>query len=131
MKYRNLTIAAIFLLSVVIGRKMFPITETVQAQTVQPSFTKLPEVFDIPKIETEPIDTISVDIDLATMGISVKGTSDAVVLVNTTNSPEPITVYKTKVIEKEVSNGYPYVKAIGDKPIEMPKVSFAEMAEKN
>ena len=42
----------------------------------------------------------------------MKGTTDAKVNVKTTGEPKPVVKWKTKVIEKTNSTGYPKVNAI-------------------
>lgn len=128
MKKNTVIVTGMFLMSVLIGRSILPVNETVQAKPVMVNhIANLPEVFKLPKIETKSLDTINVNIDLATMEIAVKGTNDAIVSVNTTNEPKTIVKWKTKVVTK--NTGYPEVKSIG-KDLKLQKVSLVEMQER-
>lgn len=113
MNSRMLTVIGMFAISVIVGRQLFPITEVVQAQPVIPSPIELPS---FPRVieEKKSVDNIDVEVDLSTMEISVKGTTDAIVNVKTTGQPKPEVKWKTKVIEKEkiVHSGYPLLKAM-------------------
>lgn len=113
MNSRMLTVIGMFAISVIVGRQLFPITEVVQARPVIPSPIELPS---FPRVieEKKSVDNIDVEVDLSTMEISVKGTTDAIVNVKTTGQPKPEVKWKTKVIEKEkiVHSGYPLLKAM-------------------
>lgn len=108
MNNRMLTVVGMFVVSVFIGRQMFATTEVIQAQPVMPSIVELPNFPKVIKEEKKSVDEIDVEVDLSTLEVSVKGTTDAKVNVKTTGEPKPV----TKVIEKTNSTGYPKVKAI-------------------
>lgn len=104
------TVASFFIISIIIGCNLLPTTVVVQAaEPVIPSIIELPK-FD--KIEKMSVDEINVEVDLSTLEVSVNGTTDAKVNVKTVGEPTPIVKWKTKLVEKEVNNGYPYVKNI-------------------
>lgn len=113
MNNRMLTVVGMFVVSVFIGRQMFATTEVIQAQPVIPSIVELPSFPKVIKEEKKSVDEINVEVDLSTMEVSVKGTTNAIVNVKTTGEPKPVVKWKTKVIEKKNSTGYPHVKAIG------------------
>ena len=113
MNTRMLTVVGMFAVSVLIGRQMFATTEVIQAQPVIPSIVELPSFPKVIKEEKKSVDKIDVEVDLSTLNVSVKGTTDAIVNVKTVGEPTPVVKWKTKVIEKENSTGYPYVKSIG------------------
>lgn len=73
---------------------------------------ELPNFPKVIKEEKESVDEINVEVDLSTLEVSVKGTTDAKVNVKTTGEPKPVVKWKTKVIEKTNSTGYPKVNAI-------------------
>ncbi len=128
MKYRNLVIASTFLLSVAIGRHMFPVVEDVQAKPPELVYLSTPISEDLKKIMSpKTVDTIDVNIDLATNYIAVKGTKDAVVNVTTVN--EPPTKWRTKVVEKPVTDN-PYAKRVANRYLkqlmEPRKETFAQ-----
>ncbi len=112
MNNRMLTVVGMFVVSVFIGRQMFATTEVIQAQPIIPSIVELPNFPKVIKEEKKSVDEIDVEVDLSTLEVSVKGTTDAKVNVKTTGEPKPIVKWKTKVIEKTNSTGYPKVKAI-------------------
>lgn len=112
MNNRMLTIVGMFVVSVFIGRQMFATTEVIQAQPVMPSIVELPNFPKVIKEEKKSVDEINVEIDLSTLEVSVKGTTDTKVNVQMTGEPKPVIKWKTKIIEKENSTGYPYVKSI-------------------
>lgn len=103
-----------FAVSILVGRRMFATTEVVQAQPVIPSIVELPNFPRVIKEERKSVDEINVELDLSTLEVTVKGTTDAIVNVKTTGEPKPIVKWKTKVIEKEIQTGYPKVKAISE-----------------
>ena len=110
MNNRMLTVVGMFVVSVFIGRQMFATTEVIQP--VIPSIVELPNFPKVIKEEKKSVDEIDVEVDLSTLEVSVKGTTDAKVNVKTTSEPKPVVKWKTKVIEKTNSTGYPKVKAI-------------------
>lgn len=114
MNSRMLTVVAMFAVSILVGRRMFATTEVVQAQPVIPSIVELPNFPRVIKEERKSVDEINVELDLSTLEVTVKGTTDAIVNVKTTGEPKPIVKWKTKVIEKEIQTGYPKVKAISE-----------------
>lgn len=112
MNSRMLTVVGMFAISILVGRQMFTTTEVIQAQPVIPSIVEVPIFPKINKEEKKSVDEINVEVDLSTMEVSVKGTTDALINVTTTGEPKPVVKWKTKVIEKTVHSGYPHVKAI-------------------
>lgn len=112
MNSRMLTVVAMFAISVFVGRQMFATTEVVQAQPVIPSIVEMPSFPRVIKEEKKSVDEINVELDLSTLEVSVKGTTDAIVNVKTTGEPKQVVKWKTKVIEKLTSTGYPKVKSI-------------------
>ena len=58
------------------------------------------------------VEKIDVEVDLSTLEVSVKGTTDAIVNVKTTGEPKPVVKWRTKVVEKLTSTGYPKVRSI-------------------
>lgn len=112
MNSRMLTVVAMFVISVFVGRQIFATTEVIQAQPVIPSIVEVPIFPKVNKEEKKSVDEINVEVDLSTMEVSVKGTTDAIVNVITTGEPKPVIKWKTKIIEKQISTGYPKVKAM-------------------
>ena len=104
MNNRMLTVVGMFVVSVFIGRQMFATTEVIQAQPVMPSIVELPNFPKVIKEEKKSVDEIDVEVDLSTLEVSVKGTTDAKVNVKTTGEPKPVVKWKTKVIEKTVTD---------------------------
>lgn len=129
MNARMLTVVGMFAISIFVGRSLFATTEVVQAQPVIPSIVELPKFPIVNKEEKKSVDQIDVEIDLSTLNVSVKGTTDAIVNVKTTGEPKPVVKWKTKVIEKENSTGYPYVKSIGRVPDDERPQSILSLVE--
>ena len=123
MNNRMLTVVGMFVVSVFIGRQMFATTEVIQAQPVMPSIVELPNFPKVIKEEKKSVDEINVEVDLSTLEVSVKGTTDAKVNVKTTGEPKPVVKWRTKVIEKEVASGYPYIKSVGIMPDSVKAIS--------
>ena len=73
--------------------------------------------------ESKSVDKIDVEVDLSTLEVSVKGTTDAIVNVKTIGEPKPIVKWRTKTIEKEVASGYPYIKSVGTMPDSIKAIS--------
>ena len=63
------------------------------------------------------------EVDLSTLEVSVKGTTDAIVNVKTIGEPKPVIKWRTKIIEKEVASGYPYIKSVGIMPDSIKAIS--------
>lgn len=116
MNSRMLTVVAMFVASIFVGRQMFATTEVIQAQPVTPSIVEVPIFPKVNKEEKKSVDEINVEVDLSTMEVSVKGATDAIVNVKTTGEPKPVVKWKTKVIEKQVATGYPKVKSVSRVP---------------
>ena len=123
MNNRMLTVVGMFVVSVFIGRQMFATTEVIQAQPVIPSIVELPNFPKVIKEEKKSVDEINVEVDLSTLEVSVKGTTDAKVNVKTIGEPKPIVKWRTKTIEKEVASGYPYIKSVGTMPDSIKAIS--------
>lgn len=123
MNNRMLTVVGMFVVSVFIGRQMFATTEVIQAQPVIPSIVELPNFPKVIKEEKKSVDEIDVEVDLSTLEVSVKGTTDAIVNVKTIGEPKPIVKWRTKTIEKEVASGYPYIKSVGIMPDSIKAIS--------
>mgnify|MGYP000744669503 CR=1 FL=1 len=123
MNNRMLTVVGMFVVSVFIGRQMFATTEVIQAQPVMPSIVELPNFPKVIKEEKKSVDEINVEVDLSTLEVSVKGTTDAIVNVKTIGEPKPIVKWRTKTIEKEVASGYPYIKSVGTMPDSVKAIS--------
>ena len=123
MNNRMLTVVGMFVVSVFIGRQMFATTEVIQAQPVMPSIVELPNFPKVIKEEKKSVDEIDVEVDLSTLEVSVKGTTDAIVNVKTIGEPKPIVKWRTKVIEKEAASGYPYIKSVGIMPDSIKAIS--------
>lgn len=123
MNNRMLTVVGMFVVSVFIGRQMFATTEVIQAQPVMPSIVELPNFPKVIKEEKKSVDEIDVEVDLSTLEVSVKGTTDAIVNVKTIGEPKPVVKWRTKVIEKEVASGYPYIKSVGIMPDSIKAIS--------
>ena len=101
-----------FIASCIIGFGLRQTVTVVQAAPVIPSPIEMPK-FPIASSEVKKsVEKIDVEVDLSTLEVSVKGTTDAKVNVKTTGEPKPVVKWKTKVIEKTNSTGYPKVKAI-------------------
>lgn len=100
-----------FFISILIGRKMFTTTETVQAQPVTPSIIEVP-MFAKVQPKEKSVDEINVEIDLSTSEVSVKGATDANVSVKTVGEPKPIVKYKIKTVTDTLKTGYPLVRGI-------------------
>lgn len=96
MNNRMLTVVGMFVVSVFIGRQMFATTEVIQAQPVMPSIVELPNFPNVIKEEKKSVDEIDVEVDLSTLEVSVKGTTDAKVNVKTTGEPKPVVKWKLK-----------------------------------
>ena len=123
MNNRMLTVVGMFVVSVFIGRQMFATTEVIQAQPVMPSIVELPNFPKVIKEEKKSVDEIDVEVDLSTLEVSVKGTTDAIVNVKTIGEPKPVVKWRTKVIEKEAASGYPYIKSVGIMPDSIKAIS--------
>ena len=101
-----------FIASCIIGFGLRQTVTVVQAAPVIPSPIEMPKFPIVNSEENKSVDKIDVEVDLSTLEVSVKGTTDAKVNVKTTGEPKPVVKWKTKVIEKTNSTGYPKVKAI-------------------
>lgn len=112
MNIRVLSVVSMFVVSIIVGRNMFATTEKVQAQPVMPSIIELPSLSRIIKEEKKSVDEINVEVDLSTLEVSVNGTTDAIINVKTTGEPKPVVKWKTRVVEKNNSIGYPYIKSV-------------------
>ena len=121
MNNRMLTVVGMFVVSVFIGRQMFATTEVIQAQPVIPSIVELPNFPKVIKEEKKSVDEINVEVDLSTLEVSVKGTTDAKVNVKTTGEPKPVVKWRTKV--KEVNTGFPKVRSIANLPEDVKPLS--------
>lgn len=132
MNIRALSVVSMFIVSCIVGYNMFPITETVQAQA--PVFISPVELMNMmPKQQEKELSTpeIDVEIDLSTKEVTINSTVDAKINVKTTNEPTPVVKYKTKVIEKTVTTGYPYSKTIGHMPDSIKAVSPLTIVKNN
>ena len=119
MTSRVLSVLVVFLASIFVGWNLIGTTEKVQAQPVIPSYLELMSMTkpQIKEKSSVSIDTINIAVDVNTQEVSVKGTTDAIVNVKTTNEPKPIVKYRTVVKEIEAkSTGYPYVNSVGKVP---------------
>ena len=116
MNIRVLSVVSMFVVSIIVGRNMFATTEKVQAQPVMPSIIELPSLSRIVKEEKKSVDEINVEVDLSTLEVSVNGTTDAIINVKTTGEPKPVVKWKTRVVEKNNSIGYPYIKSVSKIP---------------
>lgn len=112
MNIRVLSVVSMFVVSVIVGRNMFATTEKIQAQPVIPSIIELPSLSRVIKEEKKSVDEINVEVDLSTLEVSVNGTTDAIINVKTTGEPKPVVKWRTRVVEKNNSVGYPYIKSV-------------------
>ena len=112
MNFRFITAVGMFLASCIIGFGLRQTVTVVQAAPVIPSPIEMPKFPIVNSEESKSVDKIDVEVDLSTLEVSVKGTTDAKVNVKTTGEPKPVVKWKTKVIEKTNSTGYPKVNAI-------------------
>ena len=112
MNFRFITAVGMFIASCIIGFGLRQTVTVVQAAPVIPSPIEMPKFPIVNSEESKSVDKIDVEVDLSTLEVSVKGTTDAKVNVKTTGEPKPVVKWKTKVIEKTNSTGYPKVKAI-------------------
>ena len=112
MNFRFITAVGMFIASCIIGFGLRQTVTVVQAAPVIPSPIEMPKFPIVNSEENKSVDKIDVEVDLSTLEVSVKGTTDAKVNVKTTGEPKPVVKWKTKVIEKTNSTGYPKVKAI-------------------
>lgn len=132
MNIRALSVVSMFIVSCIVGYNMFPITETVQAQA--PVFISPVELMNMmPKQQEKELSTpeIDVEIDLSTKEVTINSTVDAKINVKTTNEPAPVVKYRTKVIEKVATVGYPYSKTIGHMPDSVKAVSPLTIVNNN
>ena len=112
MNFRFITAVGMFIASCIIGFGLRQTVTVVQAAPVIPSPIEMPKFPIVNSEENKSVDKIDVEVDLSTLEVSVKGTTDAKVNVKTTGEPKPVVKWKTKVIEKTNSTGYPKVNAI-------------------
>ena len=112
MNFRFITAVGMFIASCIIGFGLRQTVTVVQAAPVIPSPIEMPKFPIVNSEESKSVDKIDVEVDLSTLEVSVKGTTDAKVNVKTTGEPKPVVKWKTKVIEKTNSTGYPKVNAI-------------------
>lgn len=128
MNIRVATVVALFIASSIIGYNL--VSPTVIVQAAEPVVPTILEMPSFPRVvEKKSVDEINVEVDLSTLEVSVTGTADAKVNVKTTGTPQPVVKWKTKVIEKKVSDGYPYVKSIGHTPQDAEPISPLEMIQ--
>lgn len=112
MNFRIITAVGMFIASCIIGFGLRQTVTVVQAAPVIPSPIEMPK-FPIANNEVKKsVDKIDVEVDLSTLEVSVKGTTDAIVNVKTTGEPKPVVKWRTKVIEKLTSTGYPKVRSV-------------------
>ena len=117
MNFRFITAVGMFIASCIIGFGLRQTVTVVQAAPVIPSPIEMPKFPIVNSEESKSVDKIDVEVDLSTLEVSVKGTTDAIVNVKTTNEPKPIVKYRTVVKEIEAkSTGYPYVNSVGKVP---------------
>lgn len=64
MNSRMLTVVAMFVASIFVGRQMFATTEIIQAQPVTPSIVEVPIFPKVNKEEKKSVDEINVEVDL-------------------------------------------------------------------
>lgn len=118
MTNKLLSVGTMLVLSLIVGYNLISPIEPVQASPpVIPSYLELSSMLR-PKTETAKTDTVNVTYDLSTKEMTVNSTSNAVVNVTTTGEVKPVVKYRTKIVEKEVSTGYPYIKAMNKVPDE-------------
>ena len=101
-----------FIASCIIGFGLRQTVTVVQAAPVIPSPIEMPKFPIVNSEENKSVDKIDVEVDLSTLEVSVKGTTDAIVNVKTTGEPKPVVKWRTKVVEKLTSTGYPKVCSI-------------------
>lgn len=129
MNIRVVTVVGLFIASTIIGYNL--VSPTVVIQAAEPVIPTILEMPSFPRVvEKESVDEINVEVDLSTLEVSVTGTTDAKVNVKTTGEPKPVVKWKTKVIERKVSGGYPYVKSIGHTPQDAEPISPLETIQK-
>ena len=126
MNSRILSTIGFFAISLLVGYNLISTVEPVQAQQpVIPSYLELMSIMHSNKEakSVSKVDTIEVSYDVNTQEVSVKGTADAIVNVTTTGELKPVVKWRTKVIEKEVASGYPYIKSVGIMPDSIKAIS--------
>lgn len=123
MNFRFITAIGMFIASCIIGFGLRQTVTVVQAAPVIPSPIEMPKFPIVNSEENKSVDKIDVEVDLSTLEVSVKGTTDAIVNVKTIGEPKPVVKWRTKVIEKEVASGYPYIKSIGITPDSIRAIS--------
>lgn len=112
MNFRIITAVGMFIASCIIGFGLRQTVTVVQAAPVIPSPIEMPK-FPITSSEVKKsVEKIDVEVDLSTLEVSVKGTTDAIVNVKTTGEPKPVVKWRTKVVEKLTSTGYPKVRSV-------------------
>ena len=112
MNFRFITAVGMFIASCIIGFGLRQTVTVVQAAPVIPSPIEMPKFPIVNSEESKSVDKIDVEVDLSTLEVSVKGTTDAIVNVKTTGEPKPVVKWRTKVVEKLTSTGYPKVRSI-------------------
>lgn len=112
MNFRIITAVGMFIASCVIGFGLRQTVTVVQAAPVIPSHIEMPKFPIVNSEVKKSVEKIDVEVDLSTLEVSVKGTTDAIVNVKTTGEPKPVVKWRTKVIEKLTSTGYPKVRSI-------------------
>ena len=123
MNFRFITAVGMFIASCIIGFGLRQTVTIVQAAPVIPSPIEMPKFPIVNSEENKSVDKIDVEVDLSTLEVSVKGTTDAIVNVKTIGEPKPIVKWRTKTIEKEVASGYPYIKSVGTMPDSVKAIS--------
>src|SRR5699024_8159901 len=112
MNFRIITAVVMFIASCIMGFGLRQTVTVVQAAPVIPSPIEMPK-FTIASSEVKKsVEKIDVEVDLSTLEVSVKGTTDAIVNVKTTGEPKPVVKWRTKVVEKLTSTGYPKVRSV-------------------
>ena len=108
-----------FIASCIIGFGLQQTVTVVQAAPVIPSPIEMPKFPIVNSEENKSVDKIDVEVDLSTLEVSVKGTTDAIVNVKTIGEPKPIVKWRTKT----VASGYPYIKSVGTMPDSVKAIS--------
>ena len=121
MNFRFITAVGMFIASCIIGFGLRQTVTVVQAAPVIPSPIEMPKFPIVNSEESKSVDKIDVEVDLSTLEVSVKGTTDAIVNVKTIGEPKSVVKWRTKV--KEVNTGFPKVRSIANLPEDVKPLS--------
>lgn len=118
MGKRTLLFVLLGVASFLIGSNLVKQTGTLQATPVVPSYLELLHMQNSisKKEEVRRVDTVNITVDINTQEVAIQsGTADHVFInVNTTGEIPVVKEVVTRVDTLSVSEGFPYIKVMGD-----------------